>query len=99
MLPSLIFGTPTRRPSQIQFLQMARGEPAQIGFAGGDAVLQRGLAGFGQAQDFIQQRACFGDRQRRVVGEAGGERNQFGPRQCGVHKPRDWRLDSALTQL
>jgi len=34
---------------------MTRGEGAQIHFAGGDAVLQRGLAGFGRAQNFIEQ--------------------------------------------
>jgi len=33
----------------IEFLQMLCGEPAQAGFAGGDAVLQCGLADFGRA--------------------------------------------------
>ena len=33
--------------SAVEFLQMLRGERAQIHFTGGDAVLQRGLAGFG----------------------------------------------------
>ena len=96
--PSLTFGTPTRRPSQIQFLQVAGGEPAQVGFAGRDAVLERGLAGFGRAQDPVEQFAGKVHRQGGVVGETGGERNQSGPRQRGLHEPGDGRRPRAAAE-
>ena len=41
----------------VKFLQMASGQFAQVGFAGGDAVLERGPAGFGRMQNFVEQLA------------------------------------------
>ena len=38
------------------------------------------------------------DRQRRIVGETGGERNQFRPRQRGLHQPRNRRWRGAAAQ-
>ncbi len=86
-----VFGRMRAVMSAVEFLQMLRGERAQIHFAGGDAVLQRGLAGFRRAKNFIQQLARNLDGQSGVVRESGGERNQFWPRERGLHEPRDRR--------
>ena len=59
----------------------------QIIFACGDAVLQRGLAGFWIAQNLIEQLARNFDGQSGVVREPGGERNEFWPRERGLHEP------------
>ena len=93
------FGRMRAVVSAVQLLQMLRGERAQIIFAGGDAVLQRGLAGFGRTQNFIEQLARNLDGQSGVVREPGGERNEFWPRERRVHEPRDWRHGGALTHF
>ncbi len=66
---------------------MLCGELAQIFFSGGDAVLQRGLAGFGRAQNVIEQLARDFNWQSGVIRKSGGERNEFGPRKRGLHEP------------
>ena len=43
--------------SAVEFLQVAGGERAQIIFAGGDAVLQRGLSRFRRTQNVVEQLA------------------------------------------
>ena len=72
-------------------MQMLRGEHAQVHFAGGDAVLQRGLAGLGRTQNVIEQPARNLDGQGGIVREPGGERNELGPRERGLHEPGDRR--------
>jgi hypothetical protein len=83
----------------VEFLEMLRGERAQIGFAGGNAVLQSGPAGFWRTQNVIEQLARNFDGQSGIVRESGGERNEPGPRERGLHEPRDRRHGGALTQF
>src|SRR5580693_6052946 len=60
--------------SAVEILEMLRGKLAKIHFAGGYAVLQRGLSGFRRAKNFIEQLARNLDGQGGIVREAGGER-------------------------
>ena len=82
----------------VERLQVAGGEFAQGGVAGGRAVLQGGLAGAGRTQDFFEQTAHFLHRQRFIIGEARGQGNHVGLRQGRGHEPRDGWLFGAASQ-
>ena len=83
----------------VGLLDMGGGEFAQQRIAHGAAVLQSRAALARRSENTFEQFTRGLERQGGVVGEAGGERDEFGVLERELHQPRDGRLGRATGQL